>query len=140
MIKEVTWVDGSGEVRRSANPSPEFKGLSAGLGLAGIVTEVTLQLTPPSDTKLVTRYLSNDTTLYDDIGKMLKVGALGFGVGGGHRARAVVGVGRGRVLHRLRMARSCMPFHLLTPLPPPMFGPPPPRSTRRTCWCPGEWM
>jgi hypothetical protein len=76
MIKSVTWVDGAGEVRRSANPSPEFNALSAGLGLTGIITEVTLQLTAPTSAKLVTRYLSNDTSLFEDVEKMLKVGAL----------------------------------------------------------------
>jgi FAD/FMN-containing dehydrogenase len=38
MIHEVTWVDGSGSIRRSPVPSAEFDALSAGLGLMGIIT------------------------------------------------------------------------------------------------------
>lgn len=74
MVTEVTFVDGSGAVQKATNPSPEFNAVSAGLGLAGIVTEVTLRLTAPTNTKLITRYLASDADLAGDIPKMLQVG------------------------------------------------------------------
>jgi hypothetical protein len=43
------------------------------MGLIGLITELELQLTPPTHTKLITRYLSPDTNLVQDIEKMLKV-------------------------------------------------------------------
>lgn len=46
---------------------------------------MTLQMTPPTNTKLITRYLSSDETLFEDIEKMLKVGGSQFTVGTGQR-------------------------------------------------------
>ena len=43
------------------------------MGILGIITEVTFQFTAPTHTKLITRYLSDDANLVDDIEKMLKV-------------------------------------------------------------------
>lgn len=66
-------VDGKGKVHQLKRISPEGLAVCAGMGLLGIVTEMTIQLTPPTHTKLITRYLANDTNLVDDIEKMLKV-------------------------------------------------------------------
>jgi hypothetical protein len=127
MIIDVTWVDGLGNIHRSRNPSPEFHAISAGLGLTGIVTEIKLQLTPPTNTKLITRYLSSDATLFDDIEKMLKVrggaagGEWGGGLGGWGRAR-VSGSGRERQDGGLRPPASLPPTAPARPrscVPPP---------------------
>lgn len=48
--------------------------LCGGLGLIGLVTELEVQMTPPTHTKLITRYLSKDDDLVNDVEKMLKVG------------------------------------------------------------------
>ncbi|KAI8475634.1 MAG: hypothetical protein J3K34DRAFT_517253 [Monoraphidium minutum] len=72
MVSEVTWVDGAGAVRRAPNPSSDFSAVSAGLGLTGIITEVTMRLTAPTNTKLITRYLSSDASMFDDVAKMLE--------------------------------------------------------------------
>lgn len=69
----VTWVDVNGNVRVSARNSDEVRLFCGGLGLIGIMTELELQLTPPTHTKLITRYLSNDTNMVKDIEKMLRV-------------------------------------------------------------------
>eukprot|EP00878_Enallax_costatus_P024256 GHUV01025873.1.p1 GENE.GHUV01025873.1~~GHUV01025873.1.p1 ORF type:complete len:253 (+),score=16.97 GHUV01025873.1:104-760(+) len=69
----VTWVDADGQIRKSTRDSPEGKMLCGGLGLIGIITEIQLQMTPTTHTKLITRYLSSDADLFNDIAKMLKV-------------------------------------------------------------------
>lgn len=69
----VTWVTAEGEVRKSPRDSAEVKLFCGGMGLIGIITELEIQLTPPTHTKLITRYLSNDTDIVNDIAKMLKV-------------------------------------------------------------------
>jgi hypothetical protein len=140
MIKELTWVDGLGNIHTSKNPSPEFNAISAGLGLTGIITEMTMQLTPPTNTKLITRYLANDTNLFEDIEKMLKArGAsaeamlcCGSGWVGEREAAAggtrwVVFLGRPRAakapgLSACLSAPTCLP---------------PVRSTPPTCWFSG---
>jgi hypothetical protein len=38
-----------------------------------LLPELEIQMTPPSHTKLITRYLANDTDIVGDIAKMLKV-------------------------------------------------------------------
>lgn len=69
----LTWVDHQGNIRKSARHDKEGKMFCGGMGLIGLITELEVQLTPPTHTKLITRYLSNDTNLVDDIEKMLKV-------------------------------------------------------------------
>ncbi len=69
----ITWVDVDGNVRVSARDTDEARLFCGGLGLIGIMTELELQLTPPTHTKLITRYLANDTNIVSDIEKMLKV-------------------------------------------------------------------
>jgi hypothetical protein len=127
MILEVTWVDGSGNIHRSRNPSPEFYAISAGLGLTGIVTELKLQLTPPTNTKLITRYLSSDATMFDDIEKMLKVGVGWVGAG-----RGAWGWRIGELCYEARSKarlQGAPPASLLAapaaPLPPLHLPPPP---------------
>jgi FAD/FMN-containing dehydrogenase len=69
----VTWVNALGEVTTSPRDSQEVRLLCGGLGLIGVVTEMKIQMTPPSHTKLITRYLSKDDNLVEEVEKMLKV-------------------------------------------------------------------
>lgn len=69
----VTWVNVDGEIKKSLRQSPEAKLFCGGLGIIGIITEIELQMTPTTHTKLITRYLSSDADLFNDIAKMLKV-------------------------------------------------------------------
>jgi FAD/FMN-containing dehydrogenase len=73
VLLNITMIDGKGQVHQLKRISPEGLAVCAGMGLLGIVTEMTIQLTPTTHTKLITRYLANDTNLVDDIEKMLKV-------------------------------------------------------------------
>ncbi|WIA15659.1 hypothetical protein OEZ85_002285 [Tetradesmus obliquus] len=70
---DVTWVDAQGEVHTSAKGSDEAFALCGGLGLLGTVTELTLQLTPSSNTHFSTWYLKPDDNLADDVEAMLKI-------------------------------------------------------------------
>lgn len=72
---ELTWVDGKGEVHVSPRNSTAGKALVGGLGVAGVVTELLLQLHPPSNTELKTRYKVSDINLLADVKAMLKVGS-----------------------------------------------------------------
>jgi FAD/FMN-containing dehydrogenase len=76
-VLEVTWVDGTGKVHVSKKGDPEFAALNGGLGVFGVMTELLLQLTPPSNTQLIT-VTKNDTNMMQEINKLLKVG-------GGHK-------------------------------------------------------
>jgi len=132
MILELTMVDGKGDIVKVKNPSPEFNAVSAGLGLTGIITEMVLQLTPPTNTKLITRYLSSDATLFEDIEKMLKVGCCLGVVGGGgwgrcERDLCMLLAGGVFVLHKPPDLLSASPWvpQLQT------------HSTPPTCWCSG---
>jgi FAD/FMN-containing dehydrogenase len=58
---------------QSPRDSKEVKLFCGGMGLIGLITELEIQLTPPTHTKLITRYLSKDENMVDDIEKMLKV-------------------------------------------------------------------
>lgn len=71
----ITWVDHQGNIRNSKRDSQEARIFCGGMGLIGLITELELQLTAPTHTKLITRYLSPDTNLVADIEKMLKVSA-----------------------------------------------------------------
>ncbi|KAF8062634.1 GULLO2 [Scenedesmus sp. PABB004] len=66
ILLEVTWVDGQGEVHVDARNSTAGRALVGGLGVAGMVTELLLQLTPPSHTQLSTRFKRPDADLVAD--------------------------------------------------------------------------
>lgn len=70
----LTWVNAKGEIVKKPRDSKEVRLLCGGLGLIGLVTELEIQMTPTTHTKLITRYLSADDNLVDDVQKMLKVG------------------------------------------------------------------
>lgn len=70
---EFTWVDASGTVRTSARDSPEGKGLAGGVGLIGIITEIKLQMTPPSNTMVISKNLLPDARIAEDVKEFLKV-------------------------------------------------------------------
>lgn len=72
-VVEIVWVDGKGEVHTSARDSPEGRAFCGGLGLIGIMTELVIQMTKSTHTKLTTRYLASDKNLMQDIEQMLKV-------------------------------------------------------------------
>ncbi|GBF95589.1 FAD FMN-containing dehydrogenase [Raphidocelis subcapitata] len=67
ILKEITWVDATGTTRTSARDSPEGRALAGGLGLLGIVSELTLQLAPPSNTRFETVWQSGDEDIASDI-------------------------------------------------------------------------
>jgi hypothetical protein len=46
IVSTITFVDGAGTIRRVARNSRVGRGLAGGLGMLGVITEVTLQLTP----------------------------------------------------------------------------------------------
>lgn len=71
-ILEVTWVDGTGKVHVSKKGDPEFAAFNGGLGVFGVMTELLIQLTPTTDTRLST-VTNKDTDMTADINKMLKV-------------------------------------------------------------------
>jgi FAD/FMN-containing dehydrogenase len=52
--------------------------MNGGLGTLGVITELLMQMTPPSSTTLVT-IEGSDKNLYADVQRLLKeVGVLGF--------------------------------------------------------------
>eukprot|EP00879_Flechtneria_rotunda_P027898 GHRR01029945.1.p1 GENE.GHRR01029945.1~~GHRR01029945.1.p1 ORF type:complete len:293 (-),score=52.72 GHRR01029945.1:120-998(-) len=73
VLISITWVDVQGNIRHSARDSPEGRMFCGGLGLLGVITELNLQMTPTTHTKLITRYLANDTDIVQDLEKMLQV-------------------------------------------------------------------
>jgi hypothetical protein len=73
ILLELTWVDGQGKVHVSDRNSTAGKALVAGLGVGGIVTELLLQVQPPSNTQLVTRFKQIDAQLLEAVQEMLKV-------------------------------------------------------------------
>lgn len=70
---EFTWVDASGTVQISGRDSAEGKALAGGVGLIGIITEVKLQLTPPSNIRAVSKNLLQDDNIGQDVQGYLKV-------------------------------------------------------------------
>lgn len=70
---ELTWVDGSGNIHVSPRNSTAGNALVAGLGVAGVVTELLLQLHPHSHTKLHTRFKQSDENILADVKAMLQV-------------------------------------------------------------------
>jgi hemolysin activation/secretion protein len=76
---QFTWVDVSGKVRNSSRNSEEGRTLAGGVGVVGIITEVTLQFRPAlTYTKAVTTPTKKDTTLAADIEGYIKVGLVLF--------------------------------------------------------------
>lgn len=74
----VTFVDGRGRVVTLPRSHPDFKAVPGSMGLMGVVTEMTLQLTPPTNTQLITWRQRSDKQLMKDIEKMLKVSSWGM--------------------------------------------------------------
>jgi FAD/FMN-containing dehydrogenase len=72
-VVELTWVDGKGTIRRSSRGSPEGRALCGGLGIVGVVTELTLALTEPTHTVATAARLVKDTDIVDDVMAMIKV-------------------------------------------------------------------
>lgn len=80
MVTEATWVDASGEVHVASRDTPEtWAAINGGLGLLGVITELNLQLTPPTNTRLETHLNQPDTNIFGDIERLLKV-RVGVGV------------------------------------------------------------
>lgn len=73
-LVDVTWVDANGTVHTSAQGSDEMRGLCGGIGVFGVVAELTLQMTPTSNTLVTTLPNQDDGDLVGDINKMLAVG------------------------------------------------------------------
>lgn len=73
IVTELTWVDGLGNIHKDSRDSDAGRALVGGLGVAGLVTELLLQLEAPSVTAVETRFKKHDGKLYDDVMDMLKV-------------------------------------------------------------------
>jgi hypothetical protein len=84
-VLEVTWVDGAGRVRVSKRGDPEFGAFNGGLGVFGIMTELLIQLTPPSNTQLIS-VVRKDANMMADINSLLKVRVMWVSVEGRGRA------------------------------------------------------
>lgn len=67
-----TWVNSQGEVITSQRDSPEGRAVVGGLGLVGIVTEMSLQLAPASHTRFDTVWKRPDTNIAQEILDLLK--------------------------------------------------------------------
>jgi FAD/FMN-containing dehydrogenase len=82
-VLAVKIVDGTGAVRTIRRTDPDFKMLNGGLGLIGIITEMTFKMTPPSNTQLFTLEKVDDKNLASDVKKMFEVcsGATQDGLG-----------------------------------------------------------
>lgn len=74
-VLNITWVDAKGEIHTAQQGSDEARGLCGGIGLLGVITELSLQLTEPTNTRLSTWYIKDDANIADDVDKMLKVRA-----------------------------------------------------------------
>ena len=72
-VLAVKLIDGLGNVKVLKRTDPDFKLINGGLGLIGIITEITFKMTPPSNTQLITLERRNDASLATDIPKMLEV-------------------------------------------------------------------
>lgn len=53
--------------------SPEGRALAGGVGLIGIITEVKLQMTPPSNTKVISKNMIPDANIGQDVLNYVKV-------------------------------------------------------------------
>jgi hypothetical protein len=59
-------------VRVSRPKNPEFKAFNGGVGVFGVVTELLLQMTPPTNTQLIT-VVKEDKNMMEEINRLLKV-------------------------------------------------------------------
>lgn len=75
VLLSITWVDGRGVVHRSDRHSDEGRAICGGLGLTGVVTELTLQLSPPGKVRVATTAHVPDAHLAADVRAMLASGA-----------------------------------------------------------------
>jgi FAD/FMN-containing dehydrogenase len=73
IVSNIQWVDGKGEVHTSARSSPEGRAICGGLGVTGVVTQVTLQLKEAGKVLVRTRSHVADDKLIDDIEAMQQV-------------------------------------------------------------------
>ncbi|WIA43108.1 hypothetical protein OEZ86_009627 [Tetradesmus obliquus] len=67
IVTNIQWVDGKGEVHSSDRSSPEGRAICGGLGVTGVVTQVTLQLQEAGKVLVRTNAHVADTRLMDDI-------------------------------------------------------------------------
>lgn len=72
LVVKLTWVNGLGDVVVSDRDSIEVDALVGGLGLLGVLTEVTLQLQPPSFTVVETRSHLDDTNMVSELRRLLE--------------------------------------------------------------------
>jgi L-gulonolactone oxidase len=76
LVQKLKWVNANGEVIlsevQSHHGANEVRALVGGLGLLGIVTEITLQLQPNSQTIVEVRNGLNDATMVADLKKFLQ--------------------------------------------------------------------
>lgn len=72
-LVDVTWVDANGTVHTSAQGSDEMRGLCGDIGVFGVIAELTLQMTPTSNTYFNSWHLKDNANLAADIDKMLAV-------------------------------------------------------------------
>ena len=80
---DLTWVNAKGEEYTSSRYSAEGRALVGGVGLVGIITDVTLQLEPATFIRVDTpKFHASDRSLYADIQTMLKVRGRRGGRGG----------------------------------------------------------
>eukprot|EP00878_Enallax_costatus_P040751 GHUV01047115.1.p1 GENE.GHUV01047115.1~~GHUV01047115.1.p1 ORF type:complete len:139 (-),score=18.22 GHUV01047115.1:740-1156(-) len=73
---EVTWVDANGDIHTSVKGTEDAKALCGGIGLLGVIAEITLQMKPTTNSWFKTWYLKDDAHLAEDIEAMLKVGVV----------------------------------------------------------------
>ncbi|GBF98974.1 L-gulonolactone oxidase-like [Raphidocelis subcapitata] len=66
-VTEITWVDGSGEVRVTKRGDYEFGAFYAGLGLVGVMTELTVQLPYKSHTRVESVLNKPDSNMVDEV-------------------------------------------------------------------------
>jgi hypothetical protein len=67
LVAKLTWVNGRGEIVVSKAGSPEVAALVGGLGLLGVLTEVTLQLHPRSYTVVESRNNLDDNNMVAEL-------------------------------------------------------------------------
>lgn len=78
-------MDANGEIHKATKDTPEtWRALNGGLGLIGVITELVLQLTPPTNTQLKTLINQPDDNMYELIEQLLQVGGWGSSEGTHH--------------------------------------------------------
>jgi hypothetical protein len=134
MVAEVTWVDAKGVVHKTSRDDPvTWRAINGGLGLIGAITELKLQLTPPTYTQLKTVLNQPDDNMYETIQELLTVrGGRRRGFGAWRRGLGAVGGCTGAPGARPLRAAACAPAwplarapRLRGPLTPPSRPPSP---------------